>query len=135
MKRGPAMMVAAPVLFCIALAAGTELSACAHAPPVLVVTGEVLHAAKLSMVATEAGMRAANQQGLLTAAQREAWNAFEPKFVKSWGAACDVWEAAEAAQDQSMKGQVLVIITALLGELATFTELLVELHPVDGGGS
>lgn len=107
--------------------------ACAHAPPALVITGDMLHAAKLSFVGTKAGMRAADNQRLLTREQVLTWNVFEQKFDKSWGAACDLWEAAEVAQDKAQADQAAAIIAALLGELGTFSEVLASTRAADGG--
>lgn len=109
------------------------LVSCAHAPPILFITGQTLHATKLSFVGTKAGMRAADEQKLLTREQVLTWNVFEQKFVKSWGAACDLWEAAEAAQDKTQAEQAVAIIAALVGELGTFAEVLAQAHPAVGG--
>jgi hypothetical protein len=110
------------------------LVACAHAPPPpLVITGDTLHAAKLSVVATEAGMREADEHGLLTREQKLTWNAFLAKFKPGYRVAVEMWEAADASADKSKQEQAAAIVGALLVGLTQFTVMLAEAHANDGG--
>jgi hypothetical protein len=112
-----------------ALAMSILLFSCAHAPPTIITTEKTLHAAKLSFMATAAGMRAASDQHLLTAAQVIAWNDFEAKFQKGYAGACDVWQAAHDAKDETMEALAVAITSALLVELGDFAAMLAA----DGG--
>lgn len=97
----------------------------------LVITGNTLHGAKLSFMATEAGMRSANEQHLLTRDQVLAWNAFLEKFKPGFRFAVDLWEAAEQSHDASKEAQAAAIVTALLTGLTQFT-LMLALPPAGG---
>jgi hypothetical protein len=119
----------------VAFLALLALAACANAPPLpppLVITGDTLHAAKLSVVATEAGMREADEHGLLTREQKLTWNAFLAKFKPGYRVAVDMWEAADASADKSKQEQAAAIVGALLVGLTQFTVMLAEVRG-DGG--
>lgn len=107
------------------------LASCAHAPTPLVVTGNTLHGAKLAVVATEAGMREANEQKLLTRDQVLAWNDFLERFKPGFRVACEMWQAASDSQDKTKEQQAAAIVSALLVGLTQFTILLAQIR---GGG-
>lgn len=108
-----------------ALAVVGVLVACAHAQvSPLQVSEDVLHGAALTFEATSAGMRSVN--GLLTEAQRVAWNGFAAKFDAGFKVASDAARAAEAKHDESGVQQAGAALGALLGELTTFEVMLAQ---------
>lgn len=120
-----AVLGAPLAVFLIGAAVGVS---CAHAPSALEVTGHTLHGAKLSVVATEAGMREANEQKLLTRDQVLAWNAFLEKFQPGFRIACEMWQAALDSADASKQQQAAAIVGALLVGLTQFTVLLAQVN-------
>lgn len=126
---GPGLRKVAPmILLCV----GVGLASCAHVDAI-VVTKDTIHATRLAAQATEAGMRSADSQHLLTPDQVHRWNVFLAYFQKGFVAAADVWEAAADAHDEDGAHQAEAILTRFMADLAGFAVLLVT--PSDGGAS
>lgn len=122
----PALGVAAPVLFLVAVAAG-ELS-CAHTQqPALIITASTLDAAGITFESVAAGMQTASDNRALTREQVLAWDDFLERWRKGYKLACADWRAAKAKGDASGAEQAEAAVASLIGQLNEWASVLA--HP------
>lgn len=140
----PALNVAAPVLFFVAMAIGSEVS-CAHVEPALVTRDSVVALDKtFMMVATL--MDALKPD--LTAAQWMGWLAFEQRFKTSFRAARTLYDDAIDAQVKALEADAgdpdpastaatikaaSQVLSSLAAQLAYWEGVATQLQHPDGG--
>lgn len=118
------------------VAAGYSTTACSPKPvDPLITSGQSLHMAADTFVATARLMDAALDAHVVTPEQYRAWGAFARKFQESYPLAVAAWNAAVRVADVASRDNAAALIESLVVELSRFyvSASLAVRQSLDGG--